>query len=141
MSDDLLAKEKEFHRLNHDLQLKTRDVMKTVDSIIHAGIDRNLFSDVNQSLSNFEDTKTVHLEDTALKIDKQLRTSSVKVCETLSVECTNDTGILKKDSNVGNKAVITLFKSKIDMLYKKLQAMQLEYNNKVISFSFCCLME
>lgn len=135
MSDDLLAKEKEFHRLNHDLQLRTRDVMKTVDSIIQAGVGRNLFSDVNRSLSNFEDTKTVHLEDTALKIDKQLRTSSVKVSETPSVECTNDPGLLKKDSNVGNKAIITLFKSKIDMLYKKLQVMQLEYDNKVVSLS------
>ncbi|XP_071553436.1 testis-expressed protein 9 [Temnothorax nylanderi] len=126
MSDDLLAKEKEFYRLNRDLQLKTRDVMKTVDSIIHARTE-NLFNDANP---NLEDAKAVRLGDTALRIDKQLRTSSIKVSEAPSVECIDDTEIPKKDSNVGNKAVITLLKGKIDMLYKKLQAVQLEYNNK-----------
>jgi len=34
--------------------------------------------------------------------------------------------------NMGNKAIIALLKGKIDMLYKKLQVMQLEYNNKVL---------
>lgn len=135
MSDDLLAKEKEFHRLNRDLQLKTRDVMKTVDSIIHAHAGKNLFSDANQLLSNFvtEDVKAIHSEDVAPKINKQLKTSLIKVSEVPSVECTNDTDILKKDSNVGNKAVVSLLKGKIDMLYEKLQEMQLEYNNKVMS--------
>ncbi|XP_024884506.1 testis-expressed protein 9-like [Temnothorax curvispinosus] len=126
MSDDLLAKEKEFYRLNRDLQLKTRDVMKTVDSIIHARTE-NLFNDANP---NLEDAKAARLGDTTLRIDKQLRTSSIKVSEAPSVECIDDTEIPKKDSNVGNKAVITLLKGKIDMLYKKLQTMQLEYNNK-----------
>ncbi|XP_024869183.1 testis-expressed protein 9-like [Temnothorax curvispinosus] len=126
MSDDLLAKEKEFYRLNRDLQLKTRDVMKTVDSIIHARTE-NLFNDANP---NLEDAKAARLGDTTLRIDKQLRTSSIKVSEAPSVECIDDTEIPKKGSNVGNKAVITLLKGKIDMLYKKLQTMQLEYNNK-----------
>lgn len=133
MSDDLLAKEKEFYRLNRDLQLRTRDVMKTVDSIIHAGAGENLFSDANRSLPNVENAKTVRLEDTASRVDKQSRTSSIKVSEDPSIECINDTEVLKKDSNVGNKAVITLLKGKIEMLYKKLQAVQLEYNNKVIT--------
>lgn len=138
MSDDLLAREKEFHRVNRDLQLRTRDVMKTVDSIIHAG--ENLFIDANRSLPNLEDVKTVCLEDTVPRTDKQLRVSPIKVSEASSVECINDTEILKKDGNVGNKAIITLLKGKIDMLYKKLQVVQLEYNNKVI-LSFYHLME
>lgn len=129
MSDDLLAREKEFHRLNRDLQLRTRDVMKTVDSIIHAGAGENLFSDANRSLPNLEDVKIACLENTVPRIDK-LKTSSIKVSKAPSVECTDDTEISKKDNNVGNKAVITLLRGKIDMLYKKLQAMQLEYNNK-----------
>lgn len=136
MSDDLLAKEKEFRRLNRDLQLRTRDVMKTVDSIIHAG--ENLFIDENRSLPNL--VKTMCLESMVPRTDKQLRTASIKVPEASSAECTNDPEILKKNSNVGNKAIITLLKGKIDMLYKKLQVVQLEYNNKVI-LSFCHLME
>ncbi|XP_077268820.1 testis-expressed protein 9 [Temnothorax americanus] len=128
MSDDLLAKEKEFYRLNRDLQLKTRDVMKTVDSIIHARTE-NLFNDANPNLER-ACAKSALLGDTALRIDEQLRTSSIKVSEAPSVECIDDTEIPKKDSNVGNKAVITLLKGKIDMLYKKLQTVQLEYNDK-----------
>lgn len=131
MSDDLLAKENEFHKLNGDLQLKTRNVMKTVDSIIHARANKNVFSDANQSFPNFvmEDAKII--EDIAP--NKQLRTSLLKSEITL-VECTNDSESLKKNNNVRNKAVITLLRDKIDMLYKKLETMQLEYNNKVMSF-------
>jgi len=136
MSDDLLAKEKKFHRLNHDLQLKTHDVIKTVDSIIHAHADKNLLSNTNQLLSNFEmeNTKVMCLQDIAP--NKQSKTSFIKVSEIPSVESNND--ILKKDNtwtiqkNMGNKAIIALLKGKIDMLYKKLQVMQLEYNNKVL---------
>ncbi|XP_011874294.1 PREDICTED: testis-expressed sequence 9 protein [Vollenhovia emeryi] len=125
MSDDLLAKEKEFHRLNRDLQLRTRDAMRTVESIIHSG--ENLFSDANRS--NSEGAKTARSEDAASRVDKQLRLSSIRVPEA-SVDCTGDAEIPRKDSNVGDKAVITLLKGKIDMLYKKLQVVQLEYNNK-----------
>jgi len=141
MSDDLLAKEKKFHKLNHDLQLKTHDVIKTVDSIIHAHAGKNLFSNTNQLLSNFEmeNTKVMYLQDIAPKINKQSKTSFIKVSEIPSVESNND--ILKKENtwtiqkNMGNRAIIALLKGKIDMLYKKLQVMQLEYNNKV-SFHF-----
>jgi len=132
MSDDILAKEKELHRLNHNLHLKAHEVMKTVDSIkyVHAG--ENLFSDVNPLLSKFvvNDAKIIHSKDVTPK--KQLKTL-VKVSDIPSVECINDNEILKKD-NMENKAVVTLLKGKIDMLYKKLEVMQLEYNNKVISF-------
>ncbi|XP_018044168.1 PREDICTED: uncharacterized protein PFB0765w-like [Atta colombica] len=129
MSDDILAKEKELHRLNHNLHLKAHEVMKTVDSIkyVHAG--ENLFSDVNPLLSKFvvNDAKIIHSKNVTPK--KQLKTL-VKVSDIPSVECINDNEILKKDNNMENKAVITLLKGKIDMLYKKLEVMQLEYNNK-----------
>ncbi|XP_011057952.1 PREDICTED: uncharacterized protein PFB0765w-like [Acromyrmex echinatior] len=130
MSDDILAKEKELHRLNHNLHLKAHEVMKTVDSIkyVHAG--ENLFSDVNSLLPKFvvNDAKIIYSKDVTPKINKQLKT--VKVSDIPSVECINDNEILKKDNNMENKAVIILLKSKIDMLYKKLEVMQLEYNNK-----------
>ncbi|KYQ59924.1 hypothetical protein ALC60_01019 [Trachymyrmex zeteki] len=131
MSDDILAKEKELHRWNHDLHLKAHKVMKIVDSIkyIHAG--ENLFSDVNPLLPKFvvKDAKIKHSEDVTPKINKQLKTL-IKVSDIPSAECTNDNEILKKDNNMENKVVITLLKGKIDMLYKKLEVMQLEYNNK-----------
>ncbi|KAL0106481.1 hypothetical protein PUN28_016293 [Cardiocondyla obscurior] len=125
MSDDLLAKEKEFHRLNRDLKLRTRDVMKAVDSIIH----ENIFDTASRSLSNLQDVKNADLEEGALSVDNQLRISSVKISEA-PVKCTNDNECSKRDNTVGSKAVITLLKGKIDMLYKKLETMQLEYNDK-----------
>jgi len=131
MSDDLLAKEKEFHKLNQDLQLKTCNVIKEIDSIIHARAGDNLLSDANQSFSNLvtKDVKTIHLEDIPPKINEQLKMSLLKSSKIPSVECINEISV-KKDDNIGNKAIIILLKGKVDMLYKKLQAMQLEYNNK-----------
>ncbi|XP_029172382.1 dynactin, 150 kDa isoform [Nylanderia fulva] len=122
MSDDLLAKEREFRRLNRELQLKTHDVIKEVDSVIHD----SLFS--NQSYLNFvrKDVKMTQ-EDTALKIDKQSRTLDGIV----EIPSENVKEIsLKKDNSVGNNAIVTLLKAKIDMLYKELRAMQLEYDKK-----------
>lgn len=123
MSDDLLAKEREFRRLNRELQQKTHDVIKEVDSVIHD----SLFN--NQSYLNFvrKYVKTTHSEDITLKTDKQSRTL-VGIVEIPS-ENVNEISV-KKDNNVGNNAIVTLLKAKIDMLYKELRAMQLEYNKK-----------
>ncbi|XP_036144926.1 intracellular protein transport protein USO1 isoform X1 [Monomorium pharaonis] len=131
MSDDLLAKEKEFHRLNYDLQLRTRNVMKTVDSIIHVHADKSLFSNTNHSFRNYEmeDAKAAYSKNRAPKINRELKKSLIKVSEIPLGESTKDTEILK-DNTIGNKAIITLLKGKIDIFYKKLQSMQLEYNNK-----------
>lgn len=123
MSDDLLAKEREFRRLNRELQQKTHDVIKEVDSVIHD----SLFS--NQSYLNFvtKDVKTTHTEDITLKTDKQ----SKPLDRIVEIPSENVNQIsLKKDNNVGNNAIVTLLKAKIDMLYKELRAMQLEYNKK-----------
>lgn len=144
MSDDLLAKEKEFHRLNRELQQKTNNMIKEVDSVIHAR--DNLFSNANQSYLNFitKDVKTIHSEEKALKTDKQSRTLD-GIVEIPPKNGNNVEVSLKKDNSVGNNAIITLLKGKIDMLYKELQAMQLEYNKKVILcfikiIQLCCIM-
>lgn len=140
MSDDLLAKEKEFRRLNRELRQKTHDMIKEVDSVINA--PDSLFS--NESYLNFvtKDVKTIHSEDKTLKTDKQSRTLDgiVEIPENVN----NIEISLKKDNSVGNNAIVTLLKGKIDMLYKELQAMQLEYNKKVIHYfikimQFCCI--
>ncbi|KMQ89683.1 testis-expressed sequence 9 protein [Lasius niger] len=129
MSDDLLAREKEFRRLNRELQQKTHDMIKEVDSVIHAR--DSLFSNASQSYLNFvtKDVRTTHSEDITLKTDKQSRTLDGIV--EIPPENVNNIEIsLKKDNSVGNNAIVTLLKGKIDMLYKELQAMQLEYNKK-----------
>lgn len=132
MSDDLLAKEKEFRRLNRELQLKTRDVMKEVDSIIHTCANNNLFSDANQSHLGKDKVKVT--EDVTSKVDKQGRPSlSLKTPKSLAIENVTDIESLsKKDNSLANRAVVDLLKGKIDMLYKELQTMQSEYNRKVI---------
>lgn len=133
MSDDLLAREKEFRRLNRELQQKTHDMIKEVDSVIHAR--DSLFSNANQSYLNFvtKDVKTTHSEDITLKADKQSRTLD-GIVEIPPKNVNNIEISLKKDNSVGNNAIVTLLKGKIDMLYKELQAMQLEYNKKVIFY-------
>lgn len=134
MSDDLLAKEKEFRRLNHELQQKTHDMIEEVDSVIHA--PDGLFNNASQSYLNFltKDVKTVHSKDNTLKTDKQSRpldgiveipSENINNCN--KCQCILQTS-LKKDNSVENNAVVTLLKGKIDMLYKELQAIQLKYN-------------
>lgn len=133
MSDDLLAKEKEFHRLNRELQQKTNDMIKEVDSVIYAR--DSLFDNANQSYLNVttKDVKMIHSEDKTFKADKQSRTLD-GIVEIPSKNGNNIEVSLKKDNSVGNNAIVTLLKGKIDMLYKELQAMQLEYNKKVILY-------
>ncbi|XP_011640374.1 uncharacterized protein LOC105429233 [Pogonomyrmex barbatus] len=130
MSDDLLAKEKEFHRLNRNLQLKTCDIMKKVDSIVHACATNDLLDNINQTSSNIviKNAKRIRPKDIS-NINKQLKTLN-KVSEIPLKECIDNTEISPKNDNIGSKAIIILLKSKIDMLYKKLQEVQLEYNNK-----------
>lgn len=41
MSTDLLAKEREFHKLNQELELKTKELMLEVDSIINKHINNS----------------------------------------------------------------------------------------------------
>jgi len=133
MSDDLLAKEKEFHRLNRELQLKTRNVMKEVDSIIHSRVSNNSFSDVNRLHSNLtmNAAKMVQAENT--KLNGQSKTLLIKSLDIPLTENTDNIEIsLKKDNTLGTKAIINLLKAKIDMLHKELQATQLEFNRKVI---------
>ncbi|XP_050463284.1 testis-expressed protein 9 [Cataglyphis hispanica] len=148
MSDDLLTKEKEFRRLNRELQQKTHDMIKEVDSVIHAR--DSLFSNAKSYL-NFitKDVKTIHSENETLKTDKQSRTLneiveipsenlknieiSLKTNNSVKNNAITDSDTISNYqslSSVGNNAIATLFKGKIDMLYKELQAMQLEYNKK-----------
>lgn len=132
--DDLLTKEKEFYRLNQELQLKTRDVMKEVNSILHASVSNNLINDTNQLYSSLtmKNARMTHQEDIISKINKESRElSSDKVSEIPLVKDISNIDISpKRDNCLGNKAIVNLFKSKIDMLYKELRTMQLEYNKK-----------
>lgn len=124
MSDDLAAKENEFRKINRELQYKTRDVMKEVDSIIHACISNDLLS-ANQ-LQSDSMIKVTKGQVENVNVNKQLGTSLTKPVEVENVI----ENLQKKDK--GNKAVITLLQSKIDMLYKELQTLQLEYNKMVM---------
>ncbi|XP_020286012.1 myosin-13-like isoform X2 [Pseudomyrmex gracilis] len=66
--------------------------------------------------------KMTKSEAETVRVDKQLRASLTK-----PVEIDNEIENLQKKDK-GNKAIIALFQNKIDMLYKELQTLQLEYN-------------
>lgn len=134
MSDDLLTKEKEFHKLNQELQLKTHIIMKEVNSIIYPDTSNELTNNTKQLHTNFmaKDVKTVYAGNEILNTDKQSK-QSLEVSEIMSIENIADTDIsLNRCKNLGNKVIIKLLKEKLDMLHKKLQTLQFEYNKKVI---------
>lgn len=135
MSDDLLTKEKKFHTLNQELQLKNQDIMKEINFITYANTSNESFNNTKQLCTDLmmEDVNITCSRNEALSTNKQLRKLPPESSKVLSIENIANSEILsKKYNNLGSEATITLLKGKIDMLYKKLQTIQLEYNNKVI---------
>lgn len=133
MSEDLLAKEKEFQKLNEELQLKNYDIMKKMSFITYANTSNKSFNNIKQYTNlAIKNVRTTYLKDETSSTDKPLKKSSSEVSKVLSIENIANTEIsLKKYNNLGNEAIIKLLKNKIDMLYKELQTIQHEYNNKV----------
>lgn len=134
MSDDLLAREKEFHKLNQKLQLKTHDVIKEINSITYASTSNESFNNIRQLHTNFavKNINAAYPADETLNTDKQPRKLSLEDIEILSIGNVANTEVLSKESsNLGNKAIIKLLKGKIDMLHKKLETIKHEYNKKV----------
>ncbi|XP_011148220.1 uncharacterized protein LOC105188453 [Harpegnathos saltator] len=131
MSDNLLTKENKFHKVNQDLQLKMHDIMMEINSMTCIKANNKLLIDTKQLHTSFtmKDMETTCPGDKTSNIDEQL-IKSLEVSEILSTENISDTEISSKKYNLGNEAIIKLFKGKIDILHKKLQTIQLEHNKK-----------
>lgn len=133
MSDDLLTKEKQFHKINLEVQLKTHDVMKEINSITYAS--NELFNNTKQLHASItmNDAKIIYSGNKTSNISEQSKKPSHEVSKILSIENIDSTEVSsRKQNNLGNEAIIKLLKDKIDILNKNLKIIQLEYNKKVI---------
>lgn len=71
MSEDLLAKEKEFHRLNKELEEKTRELMKEVDSVMESTNNSQLLSLNEQYSFTYENNINKKLLDAPTLMERQ----------------------------------------------------------------------
>ncbi|XP_015177691.1 PREDICTED: myb-like protein I [Polistes dominula] len=154
MSDELLNKEKELHRLNKELEIKTRHVLEEIRSIADQHIHNNSSrqNDVTPNTKGM-DIKNVQysmiINNKLLpNITSELNASSL---HTLTEETpnllkqnvitnlqnqnqgnqVNEKNVLHEENGTENKALINFLKTKLNMLHNEFKVIQLEYKNKV----------
>lgn len=66
MSQDLLAKEKEFHKLNRELEEKTRELMREVDTVMMESRKNNTSSSLTLSNQHYEFTSLDNISNKLL---------------------------------------------------------------------------
>lgn len=153
MSDELLNKEKELHRLNKELEIKTRHVLEEIKSIADQQIHHNKSSRQNDVTPHTKDMDIKNVQYSMIINNKLLPNVTTKLnngsLHTLTEETPN---LLKQNvsnfqnQNEGNKvneivsyegngaeskALINFLKTKLNMLHDEFKMIQLEYKNKV----------
>ncbi|XP_033223688.1 uncharacterized protein LOC117177230 [Belonocnema kinseyi] len=144
MAEDLLAKEKEFHRLNKELEEKTRQIMKEVDSVMMGSTNNFYLSPSNQHYSStmFENINPKILDAPTL-MERQSEQSALKKYSSSSnffekphfpkenAEVSNQNAF-QSEKNSKTETMIQLLKSKIKSQENEIQAIQTEYKKKVM---------
>ncbi|XP_014613909.1 PREDICTED: uncharacterized protein PFB0765w [Polistes canadensis] len=153
MSDELLNKEKELHRLNKELEIKTRHVLEEIRSIADQQI-HNKSSRQNDVTPHTKDMGIKNVEYSMIINNKLLPNVTTKLnagsLHTLTEETpnllkqnvanfqnqndgnkVNDEIVSYEGNGAENKAVINFLKTKLNMLHNEYKVIQLEYKNKV----------
>lgn len=148
MSQDLLAKEKEFHKLNRELEEKTRELMREVDTVMMESRKNNtLSSSLALSNQNYEFTSLDNISNKLLDAptlmerqsdgfyNKKSSPSTFLSSEVLQVqnrnaELENFNKPSKSESISKSETVIQLLKTKIQSQQTEIQTIQNEYKKK-----------
>ncbi|XP_012276346.1 testis-expressed protein 9 [Orussus abietinus] len=157
VSDDLLAKEKEYHRQNREIEQKAQELMREVDMVINSGTNDNSLRTPKSNYTNSDPP----LKDVARKRSDSVQITKVKPSDSFShnllIRRNSIQSIvepaprpptrLKVDGDLrideippgcgdslGTEAIIEFLKAKIRMLHTELQSIQLEYKKKC---SYC----
>ncbi|KAG7209976.1 hypothetical protein KM043_011564 [Ampulex compressa] len=146
MIEDLLAKEKEFHKINKKLEDKTRNLIKEVDVIINKqGTDTSVRTvEIDRfctTLSPREKTQICPQDqnkiiETRIRHGPFLSHESAEAYSHSSKEKSKPQKTnavdkqLSKAYSSENKAVVNFLHAKVDMLQKELELIQVEYKKK-----------
>ncbi|KAI4498278.1 hypothetical protein M0802_006764 [Mischocyttarus mexicanus] len=150
MSDELLNKEKELHRLNKELEIKTRHVLEEIKSITDQQTYNN--SSRQYNVTPFTKGKT-NLEYSVITNNKLLSNNATESNVDSLNTLTEDTStLLKKNvknqqnhqndgnkgneivlyegNNTDNKSLINFLQTKLNMVHNEFKVIQVEYKNK-----------
>ncbi|XP_043484542.1 CAP-Gly domain-containing linker protein 1 [Leptopilina heterotoma] len=149
MSEDLLAKEKEFHKLNRELEEKTRELMKEVDTVMMESRKNNLSSSSSLTLSHqhYEFTSLDNISNKLLDAPTLMERQSdsfyhkkntpttflsteVLQVQNRNAEMKNFNKPSKCETISKNETVIELLKTKIKSQQTEIQTIQNEYKKK-----------
>ncbi|XP_074107453.1 uncharacterized protein LOC141532820 isoform X2 [Cotesia typhae] len=70
MADDLLIKEKEFHRINKELETKTHKLLEEIDTVINNNFETEIVKFRTQSAFNFFNSEFKSAENQEVKNDR-----------------------------------------------------------------------
>lgn len=139
MSDELLIKEKELHRLNKEIEVKTRHVLEEINFITKRQEHNNLCrledkTHDTASLNNKDIKPPVIRNDkltqnnTMCTLTEDLPNLSKQIFEKGQVgKIIKASDVLYVENSSENKILIEFLRSKIDMLHNELRVIQQEY--------------
>ncbi|XP_046480657.1 testis-expressed protein 9 isoform X1 [Neodiprion pinetum] len=136
MSDELLTRENKFYELNGELERKTRELMREVNSVVST---TRLFDGeaayerlVNNSKSkNGERDKSLKQVVDSVSRDSESDAGLPRfLSRSKKIKDTPDNGSYEESFEKRNDAVVRFFKSKAKILESELEAIKLEYKKK-----------
>ncbi|KAF7996416.1 hypothetical protein HCN44_002048 [Aphidius gifuensis] len=134
MADDLLAKEKEYHRLNKELQLKTKNIIEEVDSVINSQKDIRSLITTEALQSKICHASNNYYTDPPRLIDFDREFIKPQV----NNNDPDDILVANNKTQKNNDAVIKILKTKIQTLYSDNEKIKDELKKKT---NYCIELE
>lgn len=140
--DDLEAKERDFRRVNKELEERTRHWMKEVDSVINGESSNNCNDSFSTNKSHPHSRKCVKSHEADVfngdsKVQPKRNVSSPRLQRRSSVNIPDELP-LKKGSSLADKTITNFLKAKIDILQNELEVIRVEYKKKT---DYCTTIE
>ncbi|KAK1129749.1 hypothetical protein K0M31_019463 [Melipona bicolor] len=140
MTEDLLFKEKGFHRLNKELEQKANNLITKIDSVVNT-YNNGYLNNSRKHYINVTKEKTAYLNGIEMQNEDDFqvpvkRNSSLPhifdQSSTLKskVEPQKHEDEASKQKNLANQTVFNLLKGKVDILHNELQTMRVEYKKQ-----------
>ncbi|KAK0089244.1 hypothetical protein PV326_004545 [Microctonus aethiopoides] len=154
MANDLLAREKEFRRVNKELDKKTKDLLVEIDAVVNTQT-RNVYSpsdigtfcprlstaidkfyaeppiEIDFDLSSYLKNQSTGFYDNNLLVSVDNNEIQSPIEQENKTALLDDDNIFPKENNGRNDAIIRFLKAKIKMLITELQTIKDEYKKKL----------
>ncbi|XP_043513171.1 uncharacterized protein LOC122530363 isoform X3 [Frieseomelitta varia] len=142
MTEDLLFKEKGFHRLNKELEQKANNLITKIDSVVNT-YNNGYLNNSRKHYINVTKEKTAYLNSIEMQNEDDFqvpikRNSSLPHIfdhsSTLKSKVEpqkHSEDEVSKQKKLANQTVFNFLKGKVDILHNELQTMRVEYKKQV----------